>query len=63
VVEVAQSSHVTELERVNTELRVEIEQAWIKIAEVEDREGSLHSGYERLEHECGSLCNVAETLQ
>jgi hypothetical protein len=61
--EVAQSARVTELERANTELRAELEQAWLKIAEVEERQDSLCSDYQKLENECESLHNAAETLK
>jgi hypothetical protein len=52
-----------ELERANAELRAELEQARIKNAEVEVCRGSLHSDYQKLEHECESLRNAAETLK
>jgi FtsZ-binding cell division protein ZapB len=61
--EVAQTACVTELERANAKLRAELEQDQIKIAEVEEYQGSLRSGYQKLKHECESLCNTAETLK
>jgi predicted nuclease with TOPRIM domain len=61
--EVAQHAHVSELERANAELREELKQAQIKIAEVEKHWDSLCSGYEKLENECESLHNVTETLK
>jgi predicted nuclease with TOPRIM domain len=61
--EVAQHAHVSELERANAELREELKQAQIKIAEVEKHRDSLCSGYEKLENECESLHNVTETLK
>jgi hypothetical protein len=44
-------------------LRTELEQARIKIAEVEEHQGSLRSGYQKLEHECEGLRNAAEMLK
>lgn len=61
--EVTQTAHVTELERVNAELRVELEQARLRIVEDEESQSSLRSGYERLGIECESLHNAAETLK
>jgi hypothetical protein len=48
---------------VNAELRAELEQARLSIAEVEESQSSLRLGYERLGIECESLCNAAETLK
>jgi hypothetical protein len=42
---------------------VEPEQARIKIAEMEERQGSLRLGYEKLGSECENLCNIAEILK
>jgi hypothetical protein len=63
VAEVTQTACVTELERVNAELRAELEQARLSIAEVEESQTSLRLGYERLGIKCESLCNAAETLK
>jgi hypothetical protein len=61
--EVAQNAHVMELELANADLRAELEQARLKIVEVEECQGSLRSGYEKLKNEYESLCNVAEALK
>jgi hypothetical protein len=53
---------VIELERVNAELRVEVKQTHLKIAEAEEHQNSLHSGYSRLEDEGEGLRNATETL-
>jgi hypothetical protein len=63
VVEASQFARATELDRAYAELRVELEQARLKIAEVEDCQSSLRLSYVRLENECKSLHNVAETLE
>jgi hypothetical protein len=44
-------------------LRAELEQARLKIVEVEERQDSLHLGYQKLENECESLGTIAETLK
>jgi chromosome segregation ATPase len=44
-------------------LRAELEQARLKIAEVEERQSSLRSGYTRLENDCESLCSAAKSLK
>jgi hypothetical protein len=44
-------------------LRAELEQAWLKIAEVEECQDSLCSGYQKLENECENLRSIAETLK
>jgi predicted nucleic acid-binding Zn-ribbon protein len=61
-IEAAQGACVTELERVNAELRVEVKQTHLKIAEAEEHQNSLHSGYSRLEDEGEGLRNATETL-
>jgi hypothetical protein len=48
-VEVAQNARVMELERAHSELRAELEQARLKIVKVEERQDSLHLGYQKLE--------------
>jgi chromosome segregation ATPase len=63
VAEVAQNTRVTELERANVELRAELEHARLKIAEVEERQDSLCTGYQKLENECERLHNATETLK
>jgi c-di-GMP-binding flagellar brake protein YcgR len=42
---------------------VKLEQARIKIAEVEEHQNSLRSGYVKLENECDNLHSIAETLK
>jgi chromosome segregation ATPase len=59
--EVVQSTRVIELERANAKLRAELQQAWLKIAEVEERHDSLRSTYQKLESECESLRNATKT--
>jgi chromosome segregation ATPase len=61
--EAARHDRVIELERANAELRVELEQARLKIAEVEERQDSLCLGYEKLKNECVNLRSMAETLK
>jgi chromosome segregation ATPase len=61
--EVAQTVRVIELERANAELRAEFKQSQIKIEEVEERQGSLRSGYTKLENQCENLHSVAEALK
>jgi hypothetical protein len=58
--EVAYSAHVPKLDKANAELRAELEQARLKIAEAEE---SQNSGYTRLEDECEALRNAAEALK
>jgi predicted nuclease with TOPRIM domain len=62
-VEVAQTARVMEHERANAELRADLKQAQLKIAEVEERQCSLRSGYTKLESECDGLHNAAEALK
>jgi hypothetical protein len=63
VVEVAQNARLPEFERVNAELRAELEQAQLKIAETEEHENSLHSSYTGLEDECEILRDATKTLK
>jgi hypothetical protein len=60
--EVAQHDHVAKLERVNTELRAELEQSQIKTAQMEERQSSLCSGHDKLKIVLDELRAVAETL-
>jgi hypothetical protein len=63
VMEVAQNASVMEPEQANANFRVELEQAQIKIAEMDEHQSSLRSGYEKLGSECENLHNVAEILK
>jgi hypothetical protein len=62
-IEVVQGAHVMELERVNAELREEVEQARLRTAEAEERQNSLRPGYRKLEDECEGHRATAETLK
>jgi archaellum component FlaC len=45
--EASQQNRVAELEQANAELRAELGQSRIKIAEMEERQNSLHSSYDQ----------------
>jgi hypothetical protein len=61
--EVTQVARMMDLEQANADLRVELKQAHWKTVEAEERQRSFRSGYAKLESQCESFCNAAETLK
>jgi hypothetical protein len=62
-VEAMQQSCMAELEWANAELRVELIQSHIKIAEMQAHQDSLFSGYDRLSDEFKELQGVTKAVQ